>query len=292
MKKSHVIIGILAIFAVAVFFIVQKGAEEPPVPEVGLNAKEGTEKGKLAKDFSLTTIERNVAKLSDYKGKYVLFASMATWCTPCQIEAQNVKKAQENFEHLPLTVMQIDVDQRETAQDLERFRQQFGKEDWVMGIDDGSITRLYNIRSFDTTLIVDPEGVIVYRDNGFPIDTKTLEALIIKGESSSLILGSTHEHANISVILGGKEIDFSQPKYQLRSSFVHFEGGGGREVHVHAEGVTLKYLLESLGWETAEGCLKTDTGTYCSGSVVANGNHSDINHEIKESENISVEYNQ
>ena len=144
------------------------------------NVKENTgiNVGNIAKDFSLVDIDKNVVKLSDYRGKYVLFASIATWCTPCRIEAENVKRVQDNL-HPPLVVMQIDVDPRETKDDLIKFRQEFGKEDWIMGFDDGTISSLYNIRTLDTTIIVDPEGKIVYRDEGFPIDTKTLEDLIV-----------------------------------------------------------------------------------------------------------------
>ncbi|MBI2664644.1 TlpA family protein disulfide reductase [Candidatus Woesearchaeota archaeon] len=287
MKRNYFITGFLAILAIAAFFIAQKNAESPP--ETGLNAEEGIAEGKLARDFALATIDGNVVKLSDFRGKYVLFASMATWCVPCQIEAANVKRAQNNFPHIPLVVMQIDVDQRETAQDLERFRQQFGRNDWIMGFDDGSIAQLYSIRSFDTTIIVDPDGKIVYRDNGFPIDTKTLEDLIVRGESANLVLGSTHEHANISVTLGGSKVDFADSKYQLRSSFVHFEDSDGKEVHVHAKGVTLKYLFETFGWEAGE-CIVTDFGSYCGGTITADGQESDIEHEVLDSENIEVIY--
>ena len=146
------------------------------------NAAANNENLQQAPDFSLTTIEGKIVKLSDFRGKYVLFASMATWCTPCRIEANNVRRAQENFQDLPLAVMQIDVDPKETKQDLIRFRKEYGKENWIMGFDDGTIAKLYDIRTFDTTLLIDPNGKIVYRDNGFPMDTKTLEDLIIKGE--------------------------------------------------------------------------------------------------------------
>lgn len=141
--------------------------------------EEGIIEGKLARDFSLNTIDGEIVKLSDFRGRYVLFASMATWCTPCRIEAQNVRAAQENFENSLLTVIQVDVDPRETNQDLVRFRQELGREDWIMGFDDGSISNLYNIRTFDTTLVVDPMGKVIYRDEGFPIDSQTLEDLIV-----------------------------------------------------------------------------------------------------------------
>jgi peroxiredoxin len=179
MNKTSALIVVIFLL-ISVFFVMNfgKGVRKNQEP-----LEEGITEGKLAKDFALTTIEGNVVKLSDFRGKFVLFASMATWCVPCRIEAQNVKKLQENFENLPLVVMQIDVDPRETKQDLINFRKEYGKQDWIMGFDNGSIAQLYNIRSFDTTLIVNQEGKIVYRDNGYPIDIKTLEDVIVKGKS-------------------------------------------------------------------------------------------------------------
>lgn len=294
MNKKHFFIGIvgvvISITLISIF--ANKANESPTENSVGSDQfsqlAEGITEGKLAKDFSLATIEGNVVKLSDFRGKYVLFAFMATWCTPCQIEALNIKKVQDNFENIPLVVMQIDVDPRERKQDLIKFRERFGKEDWIMGFDNGSVAQLYNVRTFDTTILVNPNGKIVYRDNGFPISTKNLEDLIVKSKSSGLVLGSAHEHANISVIFGGKNVDFSQNKYQLRSPFVHFEEGNGKVVHVHAKGVTLKYLFETLGWKIEKGCIVTEFGKYCNGTIKVNGGKADIGYEIKNGEFIEV----
>lgn len=287
-KKTIWIVSIIILIIIGFFILSDKN--DVSNSETMLTDEIGSEKGDIAHDFSLTTIEGNVVKLSDFKGKYVLFASMATWCTPCQIEAQNVKRAQDNFEHIPLLVMQIDVDPRETNQDLINFRKTFGKEDWIMGFDNGSITQLYNIKTFDTTLVINPEGKIIYRDNGFPIDTKTLEDLIIKGESSDLVLDSTHEHADISIVFGNEKVDFSQDKYQLRSSFVHFEEGNGEKIHVHAKGVTLRYVFETLGWEIENDCITAYSEKYCDGKIIVNGEESDLEHELKDDEKIEVEY--
>jgi len=185
MKKIFIIIAIVVTLLIVGAFLSSRPSGNATQDDFSSQSEltselleEGITVGKLARDFSLTTIEGDVTRLSDFRGKYVLFASMATWCTPCKIEAQNVRRAQDNFERIPLQVMQIGVDPRESSSDLARFRAEIGREDWIMGFDDSTISDLYNFRTFDATIVVDPEGKIVYRDDGFPIDTATLEALL------------------------------------------------------------------------------------------------------------------
>lgn len=177
MSKKYLILG-LVIIIVAVFYLVRQNYQslEQTSPQNKFNnQKIGVITGKLAPDFSLTTVTGKTVKLSDFQGKYVLIGFMATWCVPCQIEAENVKKVQEkkNF-----VVMQIGIDQRETKEDLLNFQKKFGRDDWLMGFDQNfQIAKLYKVRSFDTTLVINPEGKIIYRDDGWPIDIKTLQDL-------------------------------------------------------------------------------------------------------------------
>lgn len=75
-------------------------------------------------------------------------------------------------------------------------------------------------------------------------------------------LGAVHSHGTMEVIVLGDRIDFSRDRYQLRADAFHFEGGGGRVWHVHAEGVTLEWALASLGIEVTETSVTFDGTTY------------------------------
>ncbi len=78
-------------------------------------------------------------------------------------------------------------------------------------------------------------------------------------------VGSTHKHAVMLVMINGKQaIDFSEPKYQVRSNYIHFEGRDGYNIHMHATNVNLGFLFETLGMEFTNECLTLDNGTsYC-----------------------------
>jgi hypothetical protein len=77
-------------------------------------------------------------------------------------------------------------------------------------------------------------------------------------------LGSTHEHTAFNLFINGQTIDFSQPKYQVKSQYVHFENGDGDTIHKHATGVDIGFLFETLGITFTNDCIIMDDGSeYC-----------------------------
>lgn len=76
-------------------------------------------------------------------------------------------------------------------------------------------------------------------------------------------LGSIHIHADVKVYINGQSIDFSQRKYQLASSFIHFEEGIGDVVHVHATGMTIGQLFKSLKGDISNNCIVLESQSYC-----------------------------
>ena len=76
--------------------------------------------------------------------------------------------------------------------------------------------------------------------------------------------GSTHIHQDFKLYLDGRELDFSQQRYQLRSRHVHVEGGDGDVIHVHATGATLGFFLDTLGFQFNSSCIVADdSARYC-----------------------------
>lgn len=61
------------------------------------------------------------------------------------------------------------------------------------------------------------------------------------------VLGDDHTHTSILVRIFGDKFDFSSPAFQIKSSWIHFEGQDGDTIHRHSTGVTLGYLFATLG---------------------------------------------
>lgn len=78
-------------------------------------------------------------------------------------------------------------------------------------------------------------------------------------------IGSAHEHAALKLFINNEEpIDFSEPRYQVQSRFIHFEDRNGVVVHRHATNVDLGFFFQSLDMEFNDQCIKLVDGTsYC-----------------------------
>jgi len=138
-----------------------------PTGNIGANV------GDIAPDFTLNDVDGNSYTLSQFKGKPVLLAYFATWCTPCQIEANTVKQVDDETGGNKFAVYQIGVDDRENLNDLKQFKSGYGNNDWIIGFG-FDVAEQYNVRTLDTTLIIDEDGIIVYRDNGIPANADVL----------------------------------------------------------------------------------------------------------------------
>ncbi len=68
-------------------------------------------------------------------------------------------------------------------------------------------------------------------------------------------LGDEHEHIALLVRIHGDKFDFSSPSYQIKSSWIHFEGSDGDTIHRHASGVTMGYLFETLNIVLTDECF-------------------------------------
>jgi len=80
-------------------------------------------------------------------------------------------------------------------------------------------------------------------------------------------VGSVHYHGTINVTVEGETVDFSQPEYQRPQEHpaFHFEDGEGGRWHVHGQGVTLQYAMETLDIEVTEDTVTFDGTTYRDG---------------------------
>ncbi|WP_132056722.1 MoaD/ThiS family protein [Halorussus amylolyticus] len=74
--------------------------------------------------------------------------------------------------------------------------------------------------------------------------------------------GSVHYHGPMTTEIGGEELDFSRQEFQYQNDHFHFESGDGSQWHVHSQGVTLAYAMDTLGINVTENTVSYDGTTY------------------------------
>ena len=126
----------------------------------------------------------------------------------------------------------------------------------------------------------------------------TLGSTNIGGPENAGELGSEHSHAAILVKIFGDKFDFSAPAYQIKSSWIHFEGRDGSTIHKHATGVTLGYLFDTLGLGLDDQCYVFQDGrSFCTNEDYSlkfyiNGEKvNDIrDYEVQENDRVLISY--
>ena len=140
-------------------------------------AKHQANAGPPAPDFSVPTLDGGTFTLSAQRGKPVIIFAMAYWCGTCVPEARALARLHQEYGDR-LVILALDVDPSSTPDRLTQFRAYAGNPTYVWGFDkQGQVTQAYRIRSLDTTIMVDAQGRIVYRDE-YPTPYDTLKKAI------------------------------------------------------------------------------------------------------------------
>ena len=130
-----------------------------------------------APNFTLTTIDGGRFTLSDHFGKIIVLDFMAAWCHYCthqmkELEAVLEEKGDE------ILVVSIDVDKRETADDIKNT---FGEyiDKWVFALNDynENVEIKYKVYGIPKIVIIDINGNIYYSMEGLTSRNKILEEI-------------------------------------------------------------------------------------------------------------------
>ncbi|HEX5155500.1 MAG TPA: TlpA disulfide reductase family protein [Parafilimonas sp.] len=134
-------------------------------------------KNDLAPSFAAKNTNGTTTSLNGFKGKYVLIDFWATWCSPCMAALQSVKRLKENYPSDKFEVIGISRDV-----DLTTLTNTISHKNinWInIWDEDDTITHLFGVTAIPTTILINEEGIIVYRCTGLTPDSeKEIESIL------------------------------------------------------------------------------------------------------------------
>lgn len=127
----------------------------------------GIQPGQRAPDFRIETSDGDPFRLSSYRGQEVVLDFLAPGCPSCAAEVPSLRKAREAFEDEEMTVIVIDVGGGPIADAVAYYRSVGAGASFLYAADEGfRVARQYEVLSLGTTIVIDPRGIVTFRDSG------------------------------------------------------------------------------------------------------------------------------
>jgi len=131
--------------------------------------------GFQAPDFSSRTLEGEIFRLSNLKGKTVVLNFWASWCPPCRIEMPALQRLYRDYQDDGLVVLSVNTTNQNNLSDVEEFVRSRNINFPVLLDMDGNISTIYQNQALPTTFFIDRNGIIRDRVIGGPISEALLK---------------------------------------------------------------------------------------------------------------------
>jgi len=140
-----------------------------------------SESGQKILSFTRNDINGKSVSIESFKGKYVLIDFWASWCKPCRAENPNVLAAYNKYKDSEFTVISVSIDD-----DIEAWKKAIAQDKlpWTQVRDrkdkKSEILDYYGIMTIPSTILINPEGIIVAQNLRGEALEKQLKDILLK----------------------------------------------------------------------------------------------------------------
>jgi peroxiredoxin len=120
--------------------------------------------GKAAPEIQGEDLDGGKIKLSDFRGKVVVLTFWGTWCSECMQRVPDERKLVERMAGKPFALIGVNSDSNEATLKKAVADEKITWPSFRDGAPPGPIATAWNVRSWPAVYVLDPQGVIRYRD--------------------------------------------------------------------------------------------------------------------------------
>jgi thiol-disulfide isomerase/thioredoxin len=132
--------------------------------------------GAQAPDFTLEDANGKSVSLRDFRGKVVIVDFWASWCGPCRAQMPYLQDLHQKLADKGLVVLGLDIG--EDSETVTEFARQGAYTFTLLLGGEPDVDTSYYVGAFPTTLVIDRQGKIIYRDEGFGEPNKLRSAVV------------------------------------------------------------------------------------------------------------------
>ncbi|HXF47364.1 MAG TPA: TlpA disulfide reductase family protein [Burkholderiaceae bacterium] len=118
-----------------------------------------------APDFALKTLAGPNLRLKEQRGQVVMVNFWATWCGPCRVEMPHLNKLYEKYRPAGFQLLGVNID--DDPLQAQQLAAKLGLRFPVLLDTDKKVSRLYDLTTMPSTVLIDRDGKVRYVHRGY-----------------------------------------------------------------------------------------------------------------------------